>query len=288
MNKQAASLIAGALSCWLVVMAVAYAAESGGTPPPQPPPSSSTDCSAGTNFAPYGWVDPSNPDPKYNLGYPDPNQQDMVAFVAKGNLVFGDYTDPDFKTAVPPLITGPKTRPYAVDLSDAALGYVNTGSSACGAQNCFDGNYDQQDRNPDGTPATKQDGSPRKFYEMSIPDSEWGWNVGGKGIIESPRISKTDNGLDANGNPRHGGAKSFDGVFYSDHGVIGKLGAQQVFFNGSIVARDDALIYNNDLTLSHDVRLLDAASAKIGLPNEIGRPALVQWQECPPAGCAAP
>lgn len=271
MNTRMRSLVGLGLLCWLGISCPVYATSSGGSaPPPSPPAPGSPDCSAGTNYAPYGWANPGDPDPKYSLGYPDPNAQDLVGFVAKGNIVIGDPSDPDFQSDVLPKLQAPSTRPYAVDQSDAALGYVNAGAAACsGAPSCFDGNYNQNDG------GTRTDSSPRKFYEPTLTDAQLKANW----TIVNPHLSKTNSGQYSD---------TFDGVYYTDHGFIGKLGPRYVNFNGSVVARDDAFVYNENLQINHDVRLLNPKSAKIGLPNDIWRPILVQWQECPASRCPDP
>lgn len=262
------------LLCLSVLAQQAFCAEGSGGELPYPPGSGSPQ-SCGSNWEAYGFAVPG--DPQYGFGLPDNNTKDLVGFAAKGNIVIGDYTHPDFKTDVLPKLRSPSfTKPYVVDGSDADLGYDNTGPDICGGYSpCFDGNYDQVDG------GTKSNGTTaRKFYESGLTDEE----LHAKQLIqEAPdgddNISQTNNGSYSD---------TFEGVFYTNHAIAGKVGAQYMDIHGALLARDEALIYNTKFRVVHDVRLLSPESQVLILPFEIKRPQLTRWEECPPSGCADP
>ena len=72
-----------------------------------------------------------------------------------------------------------------------------------------------------------------------------------------------------------------DAVLYNNHGTIGKVG--NCDFNGSIVCRDDAIIYQAHLDLNWDIRLgsrsSDAMDLFIFLPVVVSDPSVVGWKE---------
>ncbi|MCI0564824.1 MAG: hypothetical protein MN733_40675, partial [Nitrososphaera sp.] len=61
--------------------------------------------------------------------------------------------------------------------------------------------------------------------------------------------------------------------------------AMSLNVHGALVARDDALMFNDNLFLNHDIRLLGDESQGYGLPLSVDRPSLVTWEECPSSGC---
>ncbi len=222
-------------------------------PPPLPPPSP---------WVPYGFAFPG--DPYYGFGLPDNDTKDFLGLVAKGNIVIGDYTQPDFqKYVVDRLKPGLDTvvQPYAIDKTDVDLGYHDLGFDGKGRP-LFSGNYDQQDG------GLKLDGQPRKFYESTLSDAEFEQYV-------DPKLMD----IQASG-------VSIDGVLFTNHALAGLVKAEQLMMNGSVIARDEALTFNKALVVSHDLRLLSDKSSILTLPFSIKRPRLVKWEECPPAGCS--
>lgn len=224
------------------------------------------------NWVNYGWTLPG--DPVYGFGDPDPNTQDLVGLAAKGNIVMGDYTNPDFQTYVVPRLTpGAQsvTQPYVIDPSDAALGYDDYALDGSGRPR-FSGNYDQQDKNIiDGTPGTKLDGTPRKFYESSLPNLEFQQRFAAAQAI----------------NPYY---MFVEGVLYTNHAIAslgeGGLWCCYMGIEGAVVARDDAMAFQGSFWIDHDIRMLDRSAAALGLPMSIKSPRLLTVEECPATGCA--
>lgn len=221
---------------------------------------------AGGNWKPYGFAIPG--DPLYSFTYPDNEQQDFLALAAKGNVILGDYTSSQFQTNVLPKLkpgASSLTQPYAVDPTDAALGYhTGSGGFMYDAQGrpLFDGNYDQTDT------GVKLDGSPRKFYESTLSDAAF------------QQLVNPNDPL----NKQSGKAK-LDGVYFTNHALAGVANATNLNVNGSLVARDDALMFRQNFYLNHDIRLLDSSAVEFALPVTIKRPQLRSWQECPSSGC---
>ena len=207
--------------------------------------------------------------------YPDLAAQNLVGFAAKGNVIVGDYTSANFQSQVVPAINGTalaKTKPYAIDPTDAALGY-HTGNGGvmydADGLPLFDGNYNQQDMSG-LSPGVKLDGTARKFYESSFSDARF------RSLLSMPA---------------NGAQLNIRGVIFTNHAVAGfTSGSAQVV--GAVVARDDAFVFNGGrLEIDHDRRLIGsgASSRQIALPYEMKRPVLSSWKECIlPADCPAP
>ncbi len=227
---------------------------------------------------PYGYAVPG--DPKYGYGLPDNNTKTLLALAAKGNVILGDYTSPDFNTNVlPKLGTGANsiTQPYAIDPTDEKLGYHDDGFTT-GNLPRFSGNYDQWDNgyklDAAGNPTDKK----RKFYESSLTDNRF------RALLDPNWKPST--------NPTNG---QIDAVIFTNHLLAGWAPHRDTFYQfGSMVARDDAMMFKNGFWSDHDARLSGAgatggasgsALVGIGLPLSVGRPRLQRWQECPPAAC---
>ncbi len=212
----------------------------------------------------YGWTVPG--DPVYGFGAPDPNADDLVGLAAKGNLIIGDYTDPAFQGKVAPRLRpgiDSITQPYVVDPTDAALGYDSRIPSLCGGLSpCFDGNYDQADG------GAKSDGAPRKFYESSLSNADF-----------QRYYNKARAGDDSS-------YVNIEGALYTNHAIAGLVKTWWLGFQGSIVARDEAIDFYRSMWIDYDTRLLNDSGSTITLPASMKRPRLVSWEECPAAGCA--
>ena len=218
------------------------------------------------NWKPYGFALPG--DPQYGFTYKGNEKQDFLALAAKGNVVIGDYTSAQFNANVlPALRPGAQsvTQPYAIDPTDAALGY-HTGNKGvmydAKGRPLFDGDYTTWDG------GAKLDGKGRKFYESTLSDSAF------KQLINpNDPLFKTS------------GKAKLDGVFYTNHAVAGAVNAEALNVNGALVSRDDALMFRKDLYLNHDTRLLDTSAVQLALPVSIKRPKLKSWSVCPASGC---
>ncbi len=205
---------------------------------------------------------------------PSPGTKTFLGLVAKGNVVIGDYTSQPFQTYVLPYLRPhsdanqvSKVQPYVVDPTDEVLGYNNSGSCVGGKTPCFDGNYDQQDK--DGlTPGQKLDAGgnpvgPRKFYESTLDDATF------KSKLAMPT-----------------GLTTIDAVLFTNHALTSLVPAG-LMVNGSMVSRDDAMLYNGTLTVNHDVRLLDGQTAHDAiLPLVIKRFRIVSRKDCGAGPCS--
>jgi hypothetical protein len=234
-----------------------------------------------TNWEPYGYIMPSDPHygfPAVQSGgsnyYEDNNMKDLVGLVAKGNIIVGDYTSSGFQGQVLPMIdgsNGAKTRPYAIDATDADLGY-HTGDGGgvmydSQGRPLFSGNYTLQDMDG-GVLATKPDGSPRHYYEASMDDAAF------QALLSMPS----------------GGSQTLtiDGILFTNHTLAGFVDGR-VTINGSMVSRDDGLVFTgNRLRIAHDARLSGSQpSQSVALPFSIQRPSLCGRVTCPASGCTS-
>ena len=95
----------------------------------------------------------------------------------------------------------------------------------------------------------------RHYYEPSISDLDF------KELLAR----------DADGNVVN--IEQMDAVTFTNHLYAGKIG--EATFNGSIVSRDEAIIYTNSLQMNWDMRaVVDAEgnSAGITLPRQLRKP----------------
>jgi len=219
-----------------------------------------------SNWKPYGFALPG--DAQYGFGYKDNEKRDFLGLAAKGNVVVGDYTSSQFKNKVlPKLQPGGEsvTQPYAIDPTDADLGY-HTGSGGvmydAKGRPLFSGDYTKTDG------GAKLNGQDRRFYESSLSDTEF-----------KQLINANDPLIKSDGQAR------IDGILYTNHAVAGAVNAEALNLNGTLVSRDDALVFRRDLYVNHDSRLLDASAPQLALPVSIKRPKLSSWRECPATGC---
>ena len=185
---------------------------------------------------------------------------------AKGNIVVGDYTTDAFKSTVLPLLrpeSGSVTQPYVIDPTDIALGYCNATAQCDTSRPVFNGNYDQLDG------GKKLDDQPRKFYESSLADRDF------SKLVDLHFHSR-------DWNPS---LMDINAVLFTNHALAGFVDLDEFRINGTMISRDDALVFDKDLFLNHDIRLLDDRSRLIGLPYGLQAPKLHSWTECPSSGC---
>ncbi len=238
-------------------------------------------------WQPYGFVMPGDPaygfpDLKDLSGtkplYPDPKTTDMLGLAAQGNIVIGDYTDKknadgtdntnDFPGRVIPRLRpqpGSPLQPYVIDPADAALGYHDAGFDAKGRPK-FSGDYTQVDELGNGQ---KLDGTPRRFYESTLPDAEF------KKLIDPYLYYRLD--------PSE---MNIDAVLFTNHTITGFVNTRVLNINGTMIARDDTLTFLETMfNINHDVRLFDDSAKGLELPFSLVSPKLLRWEECPPAAC---
>jgi hypothetical protein len=131
---------------------------------------------------------------------------------------------------------------------------------------CFDGDYDQQDEQ-NGAPGVKLDGNPRKFYESTLADNDFAQLVSSSDWTPSKDVK-------------------IDAVLFTNHALAGLANVRKLTFNGTVVARDDALIFGTNLFMNHDSRVVNPQAQALNLPLSLQRPQLRSWQECPASGCS--
>ena len=179
----------------------------------------------------------------------------------------------------PRRLSGPDaiTQPYAIDPTDGALGYHDDGFTASGLPR-FSGHYDKWDGGyklaVNGTPTVNQ----RKFYESSLTDGQF------RALLDDNWTSQA--------NPDRG---EVDAVLFTNHLLAGYAPHSNHFYQfGSMVARDDAFLFQHSFWSDHDPRLSGNGSGGpssslvgIGLPVSVGRPKLLRWKECPADAHAA-
>lgn len=200
----------------------------------------------------------------------DPETQDQLGLVAKGNVIMGDYTDPDFQTYVAPRLSpgvDSVVQPYAIDATDAALGYSNYPADDQGRPR-FSGAYTQVDG------GQKTDGTPRKFYESTLKDTDFM-----REIIKARLNDQAFNAYGAN----YG--TFIDAAMFTNHAMASLAETRYFIINGAVVARDDAMVFSRSMNIDYDVRLLGDASMDMALPYALKRLSLVDWSECPYSGC---
>lgn len=207
------------------------------------------------SWQPYGFAVPG--DPQYSFGLPANKTKTFLGLAAQGNIVIGDYTTGQFESKVVSLLgrgSQSITQPYVVDPADTALGYRDYNDNK--GRPVFSGDYNRSDG------GRKTDSSPRDFYESSLPDSDFQALVASN--LNTPSA-----------------AVKLDATLFTNHALAGLVTARDLTINGTLVARDDGLIFGRNLTINHDARLTDPQSfARFGLPMSIKRPQLQSWQEC--------
>ena len=74
-----------------------------------------------------------------------------------------------------------------------------------------------------------------------------------------------------------------DGVLYNNHGTFGKIGACTI--NGSLVCRNEGILYSSYLNINHDIRLREDSAEgignKVGMPLGAAAPGVISWHELP-------
>jgi hypothetical protein len=111
--------------------------------------------------------------------------------------------------------------------------------------------------------------TPRKFYETSLSDASF------KALV-NPNMNNVD----------YTTPITIDAVLFTNHAIASLVQAQNLVINGAVVARDDATVFNQSLTINHDIRLLNDPSTKsIVLPLSLGRPVLQGLKECSATSC---
>lgn len=166
---------------------------------------------------PPAWPKPSS-DPHGDAAKNE--TKDLVGLVARGNVVIGDYTSSTWTSSTSAYLRPSFTQAYPVAATDADNGYV---TQYVDGEPYFHGNYTSTDG------GKKDDGSDRRYYESTWSDADFHAFAGGDYV------------------------EHIDGVMYTNHAVTGRVGSLAI--NGTMVSRDEAIIYSGSITMTYDVRL---------------------------------
>jgi Tfp pilus assembly protein PilV len=171
--------------------------------------------------------------------------RDFLGLATKGNVIIGDYTQTSWLSTVRGYIRPPFTQGYTVDATDTVNGYDSDNNPSNGYW--FNGDYSAYDG------GTKVDGSQRRFYESSFADS----------YIHSVGVPASS-------------IRRVDAVTYTNHAFAGNVGAFSM--NGTIVSRDEAIIYSGSITLNYDLRA-KTMGYDFYLPRSLALPQSQSWGE---------
>lgn len=188
---------------------------------------------------------------------------DLVAFAARENIILGDYT------------------------KSSNFGY--TGSDPwCSDQYLF--NMGSEDVGLDGIPDThdagENDGNFDPTYEDIDGDGVFDDNYNWADVQTQADITTYANlpaGVSSFSDLATNSASKIEGLFYTNHAWAGRTG-NAVKFNGSIISKDEAIIYRNTLDFNYDERAHSRYNADpnrfidLGLPQVRGV-YLVSWQQ---------
>ena len=228
---------------------------------------------------------PSWPHPDTN---PDATAQSnmsksLLGLAAKGNIVMGDYTLSSWLGSSSGglqyyLKSGPYVQQYICDESDKNIGYPRTQSKFCGDYTQKDGGKKvdvstkteyvyENGRRVQKTTTTIADKQERRYYESVCAD---------KLIQHLCADSQSNRGAYQPTITR------IDAVMYNNHGIIGHIGNCTI--NGSLVCRNEAMIYEGALKINWDHRLYSGLSGsmsnQLGLPMDSSRPPeTLSWRE---------
>ena len=207
------------------------------------------------------------------------SSKDLLCLAAKGNIVMGDCTSSSWlDTTLKKVLTQqPYVQPYACAQADDGswidgdIGYPRSGKTV------FEGNYTVADGgNKVGeTPVYRQEWNGRRWQNV-LDHYEYKSASGRRyydSVVAPSEISS-----------RASTITQIDAVLYNNHGIFGKLG--QCTINGSLVCRNEGMIFSGKLYLNWDYRLYSGSPENVmnqlvGMPLGTGKPIVQFWQEVP-------
>ncbi|MFZ4394252.1 MAG: hypothetical protein ACOYOU_01340 [Kiritimatiellia bacterium] len=183
------------------------------------------------------------------------SQRDMLGLCAKGNTLMGDYTDSSWDSNVSYYSRPPFTAPYKIDNSDLSNGYGSYQDA--NGEWWFNGNYTASDG---GSRVSGSGTAPRTFLTSSIDAATF------KAFAQPTRVARVD------------------AVMYNNHLLSGLIGdSSGMLINGSVISRDEAMIYYNTINLNWDIRLgstsKEASLIDIFLPGTLAPPQTACFRE---------
>ncbi len=207
------------------------------------------------------------------------SSKDLLCLAAKGNIVMGDCTSSGWldATLTKVLTKQPYVQPYACAQADDGswidgdIGYPKAGNTV------FAGNYTAADG---GSKVAQQ-----AVYRQKYVNGKW------QNVLDHYNYSAAsgrryyDSVVAPNViSSRASTITQIDAVLYNNHGIFGKLG--QCTINGSLVCRNEGMIFNGRLYLNWDYRLYSGSPENVmnqlvGMPLGTGKPVVQFWQEVP-------
>ncbi len=205
--------------------------------------------------------------------------KDLLCLAAKGNIVMGDCTASGWldNTLKKVLTKQPYVQPYACAQADDGswidgdIGYPKAGNTV------FAGNYTSADG---GNKVAQQ-----AVYQQKYVNGRW------QNVLDHYNYSAAtgrryyDSVVPPNViSSRASTITQIDAVLYNNHGIFGKLG--QCTINGSLVCRNEGMIFSGRLYLNWDYRLYSGSPENVmnklvGMPLGTGKPVVQFWQEVP-------
>lgn len=194
---------------------------------------------------------PTWPKPDTNPAATDTlnNTKDFLGLATKGNIIIGDYTSSAWTDAVRSYLRPPFTQAYDTDIYDATIGYDSDHNPLNGYR--FTGDYTVYDG------GVKDNGfggtTSRRYYESSLSNS----------FIHNNSSSYSQ-------------IIRIDAVTYTNHAFAGRVG--NLSENGSIICRDEAIIYSSNIRMNYDLRA-QTRGDDFNLPRELAQPQRISWRE---------
>ncbi len=188
-------------------------------------------------------------DPNFASTTTNNKNADLVGFATKGSIILGQYTrygtgsNDYWNTTVNSYFQGafndPTVQAYQTDPTDEAIGYYDPGTKS------FHGNYKDKDGGKryksDAENANTDDTDDRRYYESSFSHEYFA-------SIATAR------------------PKKMHGIYYTNHLIGGRVGhsSQGIEMLGTIVARDEGIVFNKRLDMFYDPRVAEAeASSRV-------------------------
>ena len=206
--------------------------------------------------------------------------KDLLCLAAKGNIVMGDCTSSSWldSTLKKVLTQQPYVQPYGCAQADDGswidgdIGYPKAGKTV------FEGNYTAADGgNKVAQQAVYRQERDRWGRTQNVLDHYTYTSATGRryydSVVAPNEISS-----------RASTITQIDAVLYNNHGIFGKLG--QCTINGSLVCRNEGMIFSGKLYLNWDYRLYSGSPENVmnqlvGMPLGTGKPRVLFWQEVP-------
>ncbi|MBI5554230.1 MAG: hypothetical protein HY920_00040 [Elusimicrobia bacterium] len=191
------------------------------------------------------------------------HDKDLVAYAAKGSIILGDYTkDPHYG------YTGSDrwySNQYLFSMGDEDVGLDGIPDTGDTGEN--DGFWDPAYEDIDG------DGVHDNNYNWSDVETQ----------VPITNFANVPTGTTNFSNLASNSPSKIEGIYYTNHAWAGRTG-NAVQFNGSVISKDEAIIYRNGLTFNYDERAHSRYNSDpsrfidLGLPRVRGV-YLVSWQQ---------